>query len=229
MKLAPSLLSPARLPARSLAIATLALAASVGCNKKADTAPNYTGAINTYYSAHPVCLWDAPRQLPAQANTSGGSPKTSEFDALVDQGLLVRTTAEKKVFIVASRQVNNYDLSDKGRSAWTADPQQPGFGNFCYGHRKVSIIDSSTPSTADSGATTEVAFHTTLEGAPGWATAAETLNAFPNLHTDLSAAQPAQATLINTSKGWQVVSTASSARRSPVSSPASSVDGQIVK
>ena len=38
-------------------------------------------------------------------------------DALVDQGMLVRTTAEKKVLIIASKQVNNYDLSDKGRAA----------------------------------------------------------------------------------------------------------------
>ena len=35
--------------------------------------------------------------------------------------------------IIASKQVNNYDLSDAGRSTWTPDPAQPGYGNFCYG------------------------------------------------------------------------------------------------
>jgi len=39
--------------------------------------------------------------------------KTAGYDALTQEGLLMRTTAEKKVFIIASKQVNNYDLSDK--------------------------------------------------------------------------------------------------------------------
>ena len=120
---------------------------TVGCNKKDDNSINFTSAINTYYSAHPACLWSDPTKFPVQADTSNAS-KTSGYDALVDQGLLVRTTAEKKVLIIASKQVNNYDISDKGRSAWTADVNQPGYGNFCYGHRKVTSIDSSTPTTS---------------------------------------------------------------------------------
>ena len=105
---------------------------TAGCNKKADNTINFTSAINTYYDAHPACLWSNPVKFPVQADTSNAS-QTSGYDALVDQGLLVRTTAEKKRLIIASKQVNNYDLSDKGRSAWTADVNQPGFGNFCYG------------------------------------------------------------------------------------------------
>src|SRR5271155_3589691 len=139
--------------------ATLALAA--GCNKKADNTINFTSAINTYYSAHPACLWSDPIKFPVQADTSNAS-KTSGYDALVDQGLLVRTTAEKKVMIIASKQVNNYDLSDKGRTAWTADPNQPGYGNFCYGHRKVSSIDSFTPTTDAVGATTQITYRYSL-------------------------------------------------------------------
>src|ERR1700738_1945887 len=127
---------------------------TIGCDKKADNSINFTNAINTYYSAHPACLWSEPKKYPVQEETSD-SAKTSGYDALVDQGLLVRTTAEKKKFIIASKQVNNYDLSDKGRSAWTADTSQPGYGNFCYGHRKVTSIDSSTPTTDAAGATTQ--------------------------------------------------------------------------
>jgi hypothetical protein len=178
----------------------------VGCNRKADSSLNFTNAINTYYSAHPACLWSDSIKFPVQADTSDIS-KTSGYDALVDQGLLVRTTAEKKKFIIASKQVNNYDLSEKGRSAWTADVNQPGFGNFCYGHRKVSSIDSSTPTSSDPGAATQVTYHYTLVDLPAWANAAETQNAYSQLHADLAGPQTGHATLADTSNGWQVSAT----------------------
>src|SRR5580698_461533 len=156
---------------RTSVVCGIAILLTVGCNRKADNTLNFTSAINTYYSAHPACLWSDPIKFPVQADTSDAS-KTSGYDALVDQGLLVRTSAEKKKFLLGSKQVNNYDLSDKGRSAWTADTTQPGYGNFCYGHRKVSSLDSSTPTTSDPGATTHVSYHYTLADAPSWATAA---------------------------------------------------------
>jgi hypothetical protein len=190
---------------RTAALCGAAFSLAIGCNKKADNTLNFTSAINTYYSAHPACLWSDPIKFPVQADTSDAS-KTSGYDALVDQGLLVRTTAEKKKFILGSKQVNNYDLSDKGRSVWTADTTQPGYGNFCYGHRKVSSLDSSTPTTSDPGATTQIAYHYTLADAPSWATAAETQTAYPQLQTELAAPQNAQATLTNTTNGWQVSS-----------------------
>jgi hypothetical protein len=205
---------------RNTALCCTAGLLALGCNKKQDNTMNFSSAINTYYSAHPACLWSDPVKFPVQANTSDDS-KTAGYDALVDQGLLVRTTAEKKVMIIASKQVNNYDLSDKGRSAWTADVNQPGFGNFCYGHRKVSSIDSSTPTTSVAGATTQVSYHYTLADAAAWATAAETQNAYPQLHSDLAGPQTGRATLTNTSNGWQVSS----------AGPAQSLsnDGKIVE
>ena len=195
---------------------------ATGCNKKTDNTANFSSAINSYYSGHPACLWSDPVKFPVQADTSDTS-KTSGYDALVDQGLLVRTTAEKKKMIIASKQVTNYDLSDKGRSAWTADTEQPGFGNFCYGHRKVSSIDSSTPTTSAVGATTQVDYHYTLADAPGWATAAETQNAYPQIRADVSGPQAAHATLTNTSNGWQVTGAGS---HSSATTPA---DGRIVQ
>jgi hypothetical protein len=205
---------------RTAALCGAALFLATGCNKKADNTINFTSAINTYYSAHPACLWSDSIKFPVQANTSDGS-KTSGYDALVDQGLLVRTTAEKKVLIIASKQVNNYDLSDKGHAAWTADVNQPGYGNLCYGHRKVSSIDSFTPTTGDPGATTQVTYHYTFADAPSWASAAETQTAYPQVQSDLAAPQSAQATLTNTTNGWQVSSAKSTAT--------SSNDGKIVE
>jgi hypothetical protein len=209
--------------ARSVALCGAVLALTVGCNKNADNSLNFTNAINTYYSAHPACLWSEPQKFPVQADTSDVS-KTGPYDALVDQGLLVRTTAEKKKLIISSKQVNNYDLSGNGRSAWTADPNQPGFGNFCYGHRKVSSIDSSTPTADSVGATTQIDYHYTLTGAPSWATAAETQNAYPQLHADLAGPQSGQATLTNTSNGWAVSSVPGSTTR-----PVTPADGSIVQ
>ena len=80
-----------------------------------------------------------------------------------------------------------YDLSDKGRSVWTADVDQPGFGNFCYGQRKVDSIDATTPTTSNVGASTQVNYHYSLVAdAPAWATAAETQNAYPQIRADLA-------------------------------------------
>lgn len=176
---------------------------SAGCNKHVDNTTHFRDAIDTYYAAHPVCLWDEPVKFPVQADTSDAS-KTAGYDALVDQGLLARTTAEKKVMIVASKQVNNYDISDKGRGTWVADVNQPGFGNFCYGHRKVTSIDSSSPTTDERGATTQVAFHYTVSDAPAWATAEETQNAYPQIRQNIGGTHSATATLIETNEGWKV-------------------------
>src|SRR5580698_7081511 len=205
---------------RSVAFCSATVLLAAGCNKKDDNHLNFTSAINTYYTAHPSCLWSEPMKFPVQADTSDTS-KTSGFDALVDQGLLVRTTAEKKKILLGSKQVNNYDLSDKGRSVWTADTQQPGFGNFCYGHRKVDSIDRSTPTTSDVGATTQINYHYSFSDAPVWATAAETQNAYPQIRADLDGPQMGLATLTNTSNGW-AVSSAPGNRNA-----ATSADGKI--
>src|ERR1700757_4716277 len=86
----------------SLLVAILLFAS--GCNKQAESNTNYEAAINDYYKAHPVCLWSQPKKFPVQAATSDDA-KTQGFDALTQEGLLTRTTAEKKIIII-SKQVN---------------------------------------------------------------------------------------------------------------------------
>jgi hypothetical protein len=203
-------------------LVALTLAFTAGCNKQAPTTPNYGDAINTYYQAHPACLWTDEKRFPIQA--APDDAKSQNLDALVDQGLLTRTTSEKKVIIISKRE-NNYDLSDKGRSAWTADPNQPGYGNFCYGHRKVATIDSNSPSSDQPGATVTVNYHYTLTGLPDWANAPETKTAFPQLQA-ANNPQPASATLTNTTNGWQVTSAGNS---SSTNNPATPADGKIVQ
>jgi hypothetical protein len=169
-----------------------------------DTTANFAKAIDTYYSEHPSCLWTDAAKFPVEEDAAD-TRDTMAYDSLVYQGLLVRTADEKKAMLVADKSVTNYDLSPKGRSLWVADAQHPGYGNFCYGHRKVTSIDSSTPTSSSNGATTVVVYRYSIVGAtPEWARAAETQTAFPALHADLSGTQVGSATLKDTRKGWQV-------------------------
>jgi hypothetical protein len=175
-----------------------------GCNKKDDSKANYQTAINDYYKAHPACLWQETKKFPVQAATSDDA-KTEGFDALTDAGLLTRTTAEKKVFIIASKQVNNYDLSDQGRSAWTPDTTQPGYGNFCYGHRTVDSIDGFTAGVNGSGLkTAQVNYHYDVADVPGWAESQEVKTAFPSVSASLAQSQAGQDSLVMNGTAWQV-------------------------
>jgi hypothetical protein len=172
-----------------------------GCKKTADNTMNYRSAINAYYATRPVCLWSQPKQFPVQVGASD-TDKNAPYAALVDQGLLFRTTSEKKIIIVSKQEIN-YDLTQQGRAAWTADTNQPGYGNFCYGTRSVQSLDSATPNSGQPGATTVVRYHYTLNGTPDWAKAAEMQTAFPQISATL-AGGAATATLIDTADGWQM-------------------------
>jgi hypothetical protein len=214
---------------RVAVVAGCATVLLAGCKKTEDSTANYTKAINAYYASRPACVWATALKLPAQVTTSDTS-QTQGFDALVDQGLLQRTTAEKKRFLIGSKQVTNYDLTDKGRGAWTADTQQPGFGNFCYGTRTVATIDSATPTTAQPGTTTVVSYHAKVSGVPAWASAPETESAFPQIATDLSGPVAGSATLKDTDNGWVVTSgPAVSGYPAATHGPATAADGSIVQ
>ncbi len=175
-----------------------------GCNKQDDSKPNYQSAINDYYKAHPACIWQDTKKFPVQAATADDA-KTEGYDALTDAGLLTRTTAEKKVFIVASKQVNNYDLSAQGRSDWTPDTTQPGYGNFCFGHRAVDSIDSFTTGVNASGLkTAQVNYHYSFADVPAWAKNQEVQTAFSSAGAALAHSQPGQDSLVMNGTTWQV-------------------------
>jgi hypothetical protein len=199
------------------------LSVTAACNRQAATPPNYDNAINAYYEAHPTCLWTSEKKFPVQS--APDDAKTEGYDALVDAGLLTRTTSEKKIIIISKRE-NDYDLSEQGRAAWTTDPNQPGFGNFCYGHRKVATIDDATPTSSQPGAITTVNYHYTITGVPHWASAAETQTAFPQIQSALNTPQPATATLTDTGSGWQV---SSPGPANASNNPATPADGKIVQ
>ena len=202
--------------------------AVTGCKKTDDSKANFTDAINRYYAQRPACLWADPIKFPVQVDSSDAS-KTQGYDALVDSGLLTRSTAEKKVFILGSKQVTNYDLSDKGHGIWKTDPQQPGYGNFCYGILKVTTLDSYTPTAAQPGATTNVSYHAYLVDSPSWAQAPETQTAFPELKADISQPIITTATLTDTTGGWAVTNKPQGATGSRANGAATPADGQVVQ
>ena len=197
-----------------------ALLLTAGCKKTADNTGNYKSAINTYLSQNQSCLWAQPQKFPIQVDTSDAD-KTAGYDALYNQGLLNRTTGDKKKLLgLVNKQVTNYDLSDKGRSSWTASQTDPSSGNFCYGHRDVTSIDQSNATGDQPGATASVAYHYDFSSAPAWAKDGGVQNAFPNVKANM-AGGAATATLIDTSSGWQV--------QAPAKGNVSNADGSVVQ
>jgi hypothetical protein len=175
---------------------------AVGCRKNAVDTMAFKSALNSFYSGRQNCLWTVPVKLPAQADTSNDE-QTRSYDALTDVGLLTRKAEEKKQFLIGSKQVNDYDLSDKGRSLWTPDTTQPGYGNFCYGHLEVTSIDGYTPAD-DTGTRYNVTYHLGVGNPKDWATNAEIKTAFPKVWAETSGQQMATASLVKSGDGWQV-------------------------
>src|SRR5580658_5895057 len=83
-----------------------------GCRSNTVDKEAFKSAIDNYYSGKQECVWSAPVKFPAQADTSNDE-QTKGFDALTDAGMLTRKTAEKGRFLIGSKQVNDYDVSDK--------------------------------------------------------------------------------------------------------------------
>jgi hypothetical protein len=178
------------------------IAWTTGCMKQVDQA-KFKSAINESFAGRHECIWPAPIKLPAQADTAKDE-KTRDYDALTDAGLLIRRSEEKKRFVVGSKQVNNYDLSDKGHSVWTPDPNQPGYGNFCFGHFNVTAIDNATPNDPSNPTQYTVHYRYEVEGIPGWASTPESMRTFPKIAADTSI-QSATATLVKDPDGNWVV------------------------
>jgi hypothetical protein len=180
----------------------LVLGLAAGCKKNEVDKGAFKSALNDYLKGQQECLWASPQKFPAQADTSNDE-QTKGYDALVDAGLLTRSSAEKKRFLIGSKQVNNYDISDKGRSTWTADQTQPGYGNFCFGHAEVVSVDSYSPADPDAAQYT-VNYRFGVTSLPGWANTTEMKTAYPKIVQEGSGADTASATLVKSSNGWQV-------------------------
>ncbi|MGA7857465.1 MAG: hypothetical protein WCA11_06045 [Terracidiphilus sp.] len=178
-------------------------ACAIGCKKQVDQA-EFESAINKSFTGRHECVWPAPTKLPAQVDPSKDE-KIRDYDALTDAGLLIRGSLEKTRSLVGSKLVNNYDLSDKGRPAWTPDPNRPGYGNFCFGHFNVTAIHHATPNDPSNPTQYTVNYSYEVEGLPDWVRTPESMRTFPRIAADTSI-QSASATLVKDANGgWAVV------------------------
>jgi hypothetical protein len=161
---------------------------------------DFKNALDNYLVGQEVCLFSTSVKFPAQADTNNDE-QTGGFDALTDAGLLTRTPEEKKRFLIGSKQVNDYDLSLKGRSAWAPEQTQPGYGNFCFGAPKVTSVENYA-ALSSSGNRYSVSYQYAVD-LPDWAKTEEMKTAFRSLSL-WSAPRTATANLAKGETGWLV-------------------------
>ena len=177
-------------------------ACATGCKKQVDHG-QFISAINKSFVGRHECVWSQPVKLPAQVDPSKDE-RIRAFEALTDAGLLLRVSEEKKRLLVGSKQVNSYDLSDKGHSSWTPEANQPGYGNFCFGHFNATAIENVTLNDSAHPTQYTVNYRYEVLGIPEWVRTPESMRAFPKLAADTSI-QSATATLFKgTNGGWAV-------------------------
>ncbi|HEY0264168.1 MAG TPA: hypothetical protein VGC07_06570 [Granulicella sp.] len=189
----------------------LAALLASGCRRKADDSSGFRNALDSFYAEHPVCLWSEPVKLPLPVNTVDPG-KAAAFNVLVDQGLLVRSIAGKP-------PIESYDLSAQGHTAWTADPVMPESGNLCYGHRKVTSLESSTPTNDEPGASSRVRYHYDIVDVPAWASAGAVQSLFPGVRTNLAGPGSDEETLTKTDSGWTLLKPILIPNSSPTNTP----------
>jgi hypothetical protein len=172
----------------------------------------FKNAIDNYLVAQNVCLFTTTVKFPVQADTNNDE-QTKGFDALTDAGLLARTPEEKKRFLIGSKQVNDYDLTPRGRTVWTPEQTQPGYGNFCFGSPRVTSVDNYN-AVNSTGNTYSVSYQYAVN-LPDWAKTEEMKTAFPSV--DLwSAPRTARADLAKGETGWSVEHVAAIVRPQPL-------------
>jgi len=191
-----------RLRLASLLLLSAIAILTTACKNEIDKT-QFKTAINNSFTGRHECIWPETVKMPAEADPSKDE-RTRDFDALTDAGLLARAPEEKKRFLVGSKQVNLYDLSDKGHTAWTPDPNQPGYGNFCFGHFNVTNVVSAVPNDPSNPTQYTVTYQYEVEGIPTWASTPESMRTFPKIAKD-SSIQSATATLAKDSNGGWVV------------------------
>ena len=166
---------------------TATLLAATGCNSKAKpTEANFTLTINSYYTEHPDCLLSNVR-FPYSTSDPA---ETKRMNTLV-KSLLLESSYETAV------KTTRYSVARAG------ERYAP---RFCYGHRTVSAIDSSTPPAK--GTTgfpeTHIKYSYKLEDIPVWAKSSDVQAAFPAMGAAVANGGSGEITLAQTLAGWQV-------------------------
>ena len=160
---------------------------------------DYSQTLNRYYDGRPLCLWQATVAFPIEAATPDQISQLG-LSGLTNAGLLVAKPAGK----AAPHGSKTFELSPEGRTAFVPDVFHPGAGNFCYGRRKIVSIDAAR---RNSSTTELVDYHYSLAQPAAWATEISIQSAFPQVGPELSGPHMAQATLLDTTDGWEISGT----------------------
>ena len=171
---------------------------------------DYTQTLNKYYEGRPMCLWDEPLKFPIE-NATPQQADDLGLDGLVDAGLL---QAKGR----GAHGVRTYVLTPEGKSALNPDIFKPGAGNFCYGSRKVTSVDKAS---RNSSTTELVDYHYKVTQPAAWAFESSIQNAFPEVVAELAGPHAAEATLLDTTAGWEISGTPSTTSPRPARSHAS--------
>jgi hypothetical protein len=189
-------------PTLAKAACSISLVILVGC-KAAPPPPeqraDYSQTLNKYYEGRPMCLWQETVKFPIEAATPEQIDQLG-LAGLANAGLLVAKPVGKN----KSDGLKSFDLSPEGRTALTPDVFNPGAGNFCYGRRKVVSIDAAR---RNSSTTELVDYHYGILQPNAWATEISIQSAFPQVGPELSGTHVAQATLLDTTDGWEISGT----------------------
>jgi hypothetical protein len=178
-----------------IAICWLAAAAilAAGCRSNTIDPSELRFALDDYYRLQPHCLWSSPVNFPTGPDNSNPE-QVRQLKALAGAGMLERRTGMR-----GGALVTEFSLSAQGRVYWTADPKEPGWGNFCFGLPEVKSIDSISPPGASVAYT--VTYHYAAD-VPGWAKSPAIQSAFPQVAAEASGV--ATATLVRAGTVWQV-------------------------
>lgn len=174
-----------------LAIAGCAL--GVGCHKTPTVSQEeqVQTALNRFYAAQPVCLWDKPVALTRLKHTPNFIG-AKEARALDDAGLI-------------DKERHGYSVTNAGMPFWREEKAEPGSGNLCFGKWNVTRIDSMKPRKDDLfGNTTETEFQANIPSPALWTRLPEVQKAFPVMAMKVTEPMPHSATMRHTDKGWQV-------------------------
>ncbi len=98
--------------------------------------------------------------------------------------------AEKASALVDRLQTDDQvrTLSTRDTPAWIADPKQPDYGNFCFGHFNVTAIENAMPDDPSNPTqyTVKYARKYEVEGIPDWVRTPESdENSFPRSLRDV--------------------------------------------
>jgi hypothetical protein len=157
---------------------------------------DYTETLNKYYDGRPLCLWPQTVKFPVEAATPDQINQLG-LAGLANAGLLIAKPAGKG-------GSKTFDLTPEGKSAFNPDVFQSGAGNFCYGRRKIISIDAARRNAS----TTElVDYHYSIAHPDSWATERSIQSSFPQVATELSGPHVAEATLLDTTGGWEMSGT----------------------